>query len=181
MAQSRPAEPLADAFIAVGSNINPQDNIHRALTMLSKQLSIAAISNFYKTAAAGTSGQPDYLNGIVKIKTAHKPREIKFDILRQIEARLGRVRSADKFAPRTVDLDLILYAASVIDEPDLHLPDPSIHAYPFVAVPLLELAPDLILPDTRTPLSQEPVTTLTPGLHFQRDFTDTLRRLIPRC
>lgn len=172
--------PVADAFIAVGSNIDPQDNICRALTMLSTQMSIAAISNFYKTVAVGASAQPDFLNGVVRIKTDHQPREIKFDILRKIEERLGRVRSVDKFAPRTIDLDLILYGTSVINEPDLCLPDPSICTYSFVAVPLLELAPDLVLPDTGKQLSTEPVTKLKIALHLESEFTDMLRRLILR-
>jgi 2-amino-4-hydroxy-6-hydroxymethyldihydropteridine diphosphokinase len=178
MANTPPAKPLVDAFIAVGSNINPQENIPRAMTILNAQLSIIAISNFYKTAAVGTTAQPDFLNGVVKIKTAHQPREIKFDILRKIETCLGRVRTADKFAPRTIDLDLILYGMLVVDEPDLHIPDPAIRTYPFVASPLFELAPNLILPDTGNPLSTEPVTKLKTDLHLESDFTTRLRCLI---
>ncbi|MFA6101810.1 MAG: 2-amino-4-hydroxy-6-hydroxymethyldihydropteridine diphosphokinase [Victivallaceae bacterium] len=171
-------EPWADAFVAIGSNIKPEDNIPRALAMLNTELSITAMSNFYRTAAAGSTAQPDFLNGVVKIKTAKQPHEIKFDILRKIEERLGRVRSADKFAPRTIDLDLILYGTLVVDESALTLPDQSIRHYSFVAVPLWELAPDLLLPDTRTPLSAEPVIRRTAELHLQRDFTGCLRRLI---
>ncbi|MHB9139911.1 MAG: 2-amino-4-hydroxy-6-hydroxymethyldihydropteridine diphosphokinase, partial [Victivallaceae bacterium] len=132
MIQTLQNEPCADAFVAVGSNINPQENILRALTVLNAHLPIIAISSFYKTAAVGVSRQPDFLNGIVKIKTMLQPREIKFDILRKIEEELGRVRSADKFAARTIDLDLILRGVLVVDEPGLVLPDHSIHSYSFV-------------------------------------------------
>ncbi len=178
MAQIPHTESLSDAFVAIGSNINPRDNIPRALTMLNAYLPVAAISNFYKTAAVGPSAQPDFFNGVVKIRTAHQPREIKFDILRKIEERLGRVRSADKFAPRTIDLDLILCGTLVIDEPGLVLPDQAIRHYPFVAIPLRELAPDLPLPDTRTLLSAEPVMIRTSELQLQPEFTDYLRCLV---
>lgn len=70
------------------------------------------------------------------------------------------MRSVDKFAPRTIDLDLILYGTSVINGPDLRLPDPSFYTYSFVAVPFLELAPDIVMPDTGKQLSTEPVTKL---------------------
>ena len=167
-----------DAYIAVGSNIKPQDNIFDALIALKTYVTINAISNFYETPPVSGPGQPDFLNGVVKIKTDRSPREIKFDILRSIEERLGRVRSTDKYAPRTIDLDLILYGSLVIDEPDLHLPDPSICLYPFVAVPLLELAPELIMPDARTPLSDEPVIKLKADLRLEPEFTARLQRRI---
>ena len=178
MTEIRHTEPLADAFVAIGSNIKPEDNIPRALSMLNTELSITAMSNFYRSAAAGSTAQPDFLNGVVKIKTAKQPHEIKFDILRKIEERLGRVRSADKFAPRTIDLDLILCGTLVIDEPGLVLPDQAIRHYPFVAIPLRELAPDLPLPDTRTLLSAEPVMIRTSELQLQPEFTDYLRCLV---
>jgi 2-amino-4-hydroxy-6-hydroxymethyldihydropteridine diphosphokinase len=167
-----------DAFIAVGSNIQPEKNISAALLALKEYLTIITISNFYKTAAVGTATQPDFLNGVIKIKTTHPPREIKFDILRKIEERLGRIRTADKFAARTIDLDLILYGTLIIDDPDLCLPDPTIRTYPFVAIPLLELAPYLILPDSAKPLSSEPVTKLKTSLHLEPDFTTYLRLLV---
>jgi 2-amino-4-hydroxy-6-hydroxymethyldihydropteridine diphosphokinase len=171
-------EPLIDAFVAVGSNIEPEENIRRALLDLKKYLTITAISNLYKTPAVNRPDQPDFLNGVVKIQTNYSPRELKFDILRKIEEQLGRFRSTDKFAARTIDLDLIVYGDLVIDEPDLCLPDPSIRSYPFVAIPLLELAPELILPDTLTPLSAEPAAKLNADLYLETEFTARLRRLI---
>jgi dihydroneopterin aldolase/2-amino-4-hydroxy-6-hydroxymethyldihydropteridine diphosphokinase len=127
--------------------------------------------------AVGQSEQPDFINGVIKIQTDRSPRELKFDILRKIEEKLGRVRSGDKFAPRTIDLDVILYEMTLSDEPGLCLPDPSIRSYPFVAVPLLELAPELILPDTKTPLADEPATKLKTDLHLEAKFTERLRGL----
>jgi 2-amino-4-hydroxy-6-hydroxymethyldihydropteridine diphosphokinase len=166
-----------EAYVAIGSNIEPQDNILQSLLMLKSYVTIAAVSNFYRTSPVGRPEQPDFINCVVKIRTDRSPRELKFEVLRKIEEKLGRVRSEDKFAPRTIDLDIILYGTTVLDEPGLCLPDPSIRRYPFVAVPLAELAPELILPDTQTPLADEPATKLKTGLHFESEFTELLRRL----
>jgi 2-amino-4-hydroxy-6-hydroxymethyldihydropteridine diphosphokinase len=168
---------LEDVFIAVGSNIEPQDNIFRSLLMLKSYVTISATSNFYRTTPVGGRKQPDFINGVVKILTDLDPRQLKFKVLRKFEEKLGRNRCEDKFAPRTIDLDVILYGVTVLDEPDLHLPDPSIHSYPFVAIPLLELAPEMILPDTKTPLADEPAAKLKTGLRLELEFTERLRRL----
>jgi 2-amino-4-hydroxy-6-hydroxymethyldihydropteridine diphosphokinase len=166
-----------DIYIAVGSNIKPKDNIINALVALKTYVTITVISNFYKTSPVGGLNQPDFLNGVVKIRAQRSPRELKFDILRKIEEKLGRVRSEDKNAARTIDLDLILYGKKVIDEPGLCLPDPAIRLYPFIAIPLLEIARELILPDTRMPLADEPVTKLKNDLYLEPVFTERLRRL----
>jgi 2-amino-4-hydroxy-6-hydroxymethyldihydropteridine diphosphokinase len=166
-----------DVFIAIGSNINPQDNISNAVAALKTYVTIAAVSNFYKTPAAGRSQQPDFLNGVIKIQTDLKPRRLKFDILRPIENQLGRVRCPDRNASRTIDLDMILYDLLVINAPDFRIPDPAVRLYSFVAVPLLELAGQLILPDTHTPLANEPAAKSASGLHPEPEFTDRLRRL----
>ncbi len=166
-----------DAFIAVGSNIHPEENVSQALGLLKARVSITAVSTFYRTAAVGRREAPDFINGVIEIRTARPPREVKFDVLRKIEAGLGRVRTADKYAPRPIDLDLILYGTMVVDTPDLHLPDATIRTYPFVAMPLLELACDLILPDTQTPLSDEPILKSGAEMKPLLDLTDSLRRL----
>lgn len=173
-----PGRAAVDAFVAVGSNIDPQANIPRALSILKTYLSITAVSSFYRTTAVDRPDQPDFANGVVRIQTARPPGEVKFDVLRRIEGQLGRIRSTDKYAARTIDLDLILYGTVVIDKPDLHLPDPSIRIYPFVAIPLLELACDLVLPDTRTPLSDEPIVKAGADMHLMPEFTESLRRLM---
>jgi 2-amino-4-hydroxy-6-hydroxymethyldihydropteridine diphosphokinase len=167
-----------EAYVAIGSNIEPQDNILQSLLMLKSYVTIAAISNFYRTSPVGRPEQPDFINGVVKIRTDHGPRELKFEVLRKIEEKLGRVRSEDKFAPRTIDLDIILYGMTVLNEPSLCLPDPSIRLYPFVAVPLAELAPELILPDTKTPLAYESITKLRSDLRLEAEFSGRLRYLI---
>jgi dihydroneopterin aldolase/2-amino-4-hydroxy-6-hydroxymethyldihydropteridine diphosphokinase len=80
------------------------------------------------------------------------PRELKFDVLRKIEKELHRNKESDKYAPRTIDLDLLLFGDLVIHESDFTIPDPDICKRSFIAFPLSELNPDLILPDIKKPL-----------------------------
>ncbi len=170
-------EHAEDAYIAVGSNIEPQRNISAALALLRNHVQVTAISTFYRTAAIDRPDQPDFLNGVFAIRTAAGPRALKFDILRGIENQLGRVRSADKYAARTIDLDVILYGQEVRDEPDLRLPDKDINR-PFVGLAVLELAPNLILPDSRRPLasifSSRDMETLHPMVDFTRQLKGSI-------
>ena len=145
------------AFIAIGSNIDPAANVRLAVRSLARQLRISAISMVYRTdalerpvaparpGALGHAAQPPYYNCVVEIETGLAPLALKQGILRPIEASLGRIRGGDKFAPRTIDLDLIVYGELVMDEGGLKLPDPDILERPFLAIPLWELAPELVL------------------------------------
>lgn len=169
---------MFEVFIAVGSNINPEENIIQALLKLKSYRFIQAISDFYKTASIAPTKQPDFLNGVIKIHTFLSPRVLKYDVLRKIEDELGRVRTADKFAARTIDLDVIIYDKLVLDLPGLKIPDPNIRIYPFVAAALLQLKPDLILPDTQTPLANEPILKQKENLCLESEFTEKLRKLI---
>jgi 2-amino-4-hydroxy-6-hydroxymethyldihydropteridine diphosphokinase len=136
------------AFVSFGSNIEPERNIPRALSLLAERVRVAAVSTVYLTPAEGPPGQPPFANGVVRVETRLDPRELKFRVLRRVEAALGRVRSEDRFAPRTIDLDLILYDDLVTQTEDLTLPDPDIAHRAYLAVPLCELNPDLRLPGT---------------------------------
>ena len=140
--------PDIEAFVAIGANVAPEENLPRGLDLLARQTAVTGISTIYRTAPLERSGQPEYLNGVVRIRTAMAARTLKFDVLRGIEAALGRIRGTDKFAPREIDLDLVLFGNAVIEEPDLRVPDPHVRERSFVAAALLELAPDLVLPDT---------------------------------
>ncbi|HUS91904.1 MAG TPA: 2-amino-4-hydroxy-6-hydroxymethyldihydropteridine diphosphokinase [Phycisphaerae bacterium] len=153
---SPPAREVA-AYVAVGSNVEPRQHIPAALDILRRRVSISAVSTVYRSQAVGPDGRPrtdhpDFLNAVFELRADCGARELKFGILRPIEQALGRVRTADRYAPRTIDLDVVLYGEEVIDEPLLRVPAPDL-ARPFVAVPLLELAPNLVLPDTGEPLS----------------------------
>lgn len=135
-------------YIAFGSSIDPEQNIPDALDLLNARCAVLAVSRMYRSRALDRPGDPDFVNGVCEVRTALPPRALKYDILREIERRLGRVRTKDAYAPRTIDLDIALYRDAVIEEPGLAVPDPDIASRPFLAVPLLELAPDLVLPGT---------------------------------
>ncbi len=168
-----------EAYIAVGSNIEPEQNILKALERLQQKATVAEVSTFYRTEPLGRPEQPDFLNGVWKILTPWPPRTLKFEVLRPIEAALGRVRSEDRYAPRTIDLDILLYGDAVIREPDLEIPDPDLRRRPFLAAAVLELAPELLLPDTGQALRElagaEVTTRLNPALEFTQLLRDRLR------
>ena len=107
-------------------------------------------------------------------------RTLKFGILRDIETELGRTRGADRYAARPIDLDLAVYGDAAIDEPDLRIPDPDIRERPFVAVPLLELAPNLVMPDSGESLASLSVARLGDGLEAAEDFTRQLNERLLR-
>jgi len=139
---------VARAFIGVGSNINPEENTRRALRLLAERLRVMRVSTVYRTEALGRPDDPGFYNCVVEIETEIPPEDLKRRVLRRIEADLGRSRTSDKYAPRTIDLDVLLYADVVVSAGELVLPDPDITKRPFLAIPLRELAPDLTLPGT---------------------------------
>lgn len=140
---------MARAFIGIGSNIEPEKNVRAAVRSLAQQMRVVGISTVYCTGALGRPEQPHYFNCVVEVETEAHPAEVKHGILRPIESSLGRKRSGDKYAPRTIDLDLILYGDLAMDTEDIRLPDPEILERPFLAIPLFELAPDLVLAGLR--------------------------------
>ena len=102
----------------------------------------------------GRPEQSTYLNGVWEIETDIEPRPLKFEVLEDIERKTGRVWTEDKYAPRTLDLDILIYKGRVIDEPDLQVPDPELAERPFLYLPLGELAPDLVLPGSGESMSK---------------------------
>lgn len=167
--------PVTPAYIAVGSNIDPEKNISDGLQLLSEQVPVTCVSTFYRTEAVGRPEQREFLNGVCGVAASMEPRALKFQILRPIEEKLGRIRSKDKFADRTIDLDVVLYGETVIHEPDLRIPDPEIRERPFVAAPLLELAPEIVLPDTGESLAAVVEAQDVTKLSVAGEFTRTLR------
>ena len=165
----------AQAYIGVGSNIDPEDNIPRALDLLICAVRVTGISTFYRTPALGGEDQPPFYNGVIAAETDLPPRTVKFEVLRNIEEQLGRRRCANRHAPRMIDLDLILYDDFSVEEADLTLPDPEIARRAFLAVPLCELAPELKLPDDRPVCVIAAELTAQP-LEALPEFTETLRK-----
>lgn len=169
------------AYVAVGSNVDPARHIPDALDRLMgfDDLAVAASSTFYRTPPLEGGGHPVYRNGVWALRTALPPRDMKYGVLREVETALGRVRGDDPNAPRPIDLDLLLYGEVVSDAPDLRLPAPEIAERAFVAVPLLEVAPGLRLPDG-TPLGRIASALDDDGLVPDAALTASLRNLLAK-
>jgi len=144
---------MATAYVGVGSNIEPETNVIRALDLLKERVRITAVSQIFSTAAIGGPAQERYANGVFRIETDLAPRELKH-LLRSIESSLGRTRTEDRYAPRTIDLDLVLYAERVIREPGLIVPDPDLLTRAFLSAAILQIAPDLVVPGLDKPLAE---------------------------
>lgn len=134
-------------FIALGANLgDPLATVTAAIAALRKlpDTEFVAASSLYRTAPVGLKHQPDFINAVVEL-VAVSPAPTLLDALFSIEARFGRQRSV-KNAPRTLDLDLLLYGDATSDDPQLTLPHPRLHERAFVLAPLAEIAPRLVVP-----------------------------------
>jgi 2-amino-4-hydroxy-6-hydroxymethyldihydropteridine diphosphokinase len=137
----------AEAFVALGANLeDPVRQVRNAIAELRsiEQTRVLAVSSLYRTAPVGYADQPDFINAVAKLRTSLSPHEL-LDALHAIENRHGRQRSV-RNAPRTLDLDLLLFGVRVVREDDLTLPHPRMHERAFVLMPLAEIAPDAAVP-----------------------------------
>ena len=135
------------AFIALGANLgDPLAQVERARGELSRlpETRLVARSALYLSSPEGFADQPDFINAVVGLMTRLSPRALMTAVL-EIESRHGRDR-AFKNAPRTLDLDLLLYDGLVMHEPGLTLPHPRMTDRAFVMLPLAEIAPDVLIP-----------------------------------
>jgi 2-amino-4-hydroxy-6-hydroxymethyldihydropteridine diphosphokinase len=123
-----------------------------ALARLKDAGSIVAVSRAFQSAAAGPAGQPDFVNAAVLLETELTPETLRAR-LRHVEAELGRLRVGDRYAPRPIDLDLVLYDRIVMDTAELTLPDPDLLVQPYLAATVAELDPSALHPVTREPLA----------------------------
>ena len=136
-------------YILLGSNINPHDNLVKAVKYLKRLTTVLSLSPVYRTAPQGYTDQSDFLNMAVKIHTYCTPLEFKTQVIDHIESELGRIRDPNnKNAPRTIDLDILLWNSDILEygEQPWIIPDPDIIQYAHVAIPLAELAPDYVHP-----------------------------------
>lgn len=141
-----PARHLA--YLSLGSNIDKERNIARAVELLAEMVTVRAVSPVYETAPAGDAKQEPFLNAAVIVEMDRPPEALKRDVLAVVEERLGRRRTADKNAPRTIDLDIVLYDDVVTQVSGRAIPDPELLVRPHVAVPLADIAPDYVHPVT---------------------------------
>lgn len=140
------------AYIGLGSNLGEREaTLLEALTRLSEHdgVAVVAVSSFRETDPVGKVNQPRFVNGAAEIETSLGPREL-LDRLLEVERSLGRDRSREeRWGPRRVDLDLLLYGGETVGEAGLEIPHPRLAERAFVLEPLLELDPELRLPDGR--------------------------------
>ncbi len=166
-------------YLGVGSNLEPEANIPRALDLLRWLVRVDGISTFYRTdpvGPAGSEGRPRFVNGVLGGRTRLTPAKLKAG-LRRIEADLGRRRTADRYAPRTIDLDILLYD-NLVQAGDVTVPDPAIQERPFLAVPLAELEPGLVLPGSGRRISEVAAALAAEAAKMEPlpSFTTSLRK-----
>lgn len=138
------------AWLGLGSNLGDREgNLRRALELLpaAGEVEIIRASSVYETAPVGMTGQPEFLNLVAEARTVLDPRALLRRCL-EVEDALGRVRG-ERWGPRLIDVDLLLYGDEVVDTGELVLPHPEMLRRAFVLVPLLELDPQLRMPDGR--------------------------------
>ena len=142
-------------FIGIGTNVGDRSNyIDRALDelRLEDQIWIEAVSSIYETVPVGLQDQPNFLNGIIRIKTAVHPLNL-LEILKRIEVQVGR-QYRKRWGPREIDLDILIYGDLILDHPLLRIPHPEMLNRQFVLQPLVEIQPDLIHPSCNQTISQ---------------------------
>ncbi len=136
---------LHRACLSLGSNIGAEKNLPKAVELLREVGEVVSISSVWESKSVGFDG-PNFLNACAVFLTPLQPDEFKEKIIRPIEASLGRIRSSEKNAPRTIDIDIVLF--------DKHPLNTDFWEYAFVTVPLAELIPDFEHPVRRENLSE---------------------------
>jgi len=136
------------AFVGLGANLGDREaTLRRALTLLAERddVEVVGVSAVRETDPVGVVDQPRFLNAAAALETALPAREL-LDVLLTVERSLGRVREGERYGPRLIDLDLLLYERDVIDEPGLTVPHPRLHERRFALEPLLDLDSELTVP-----------------------------------
>jgi len=141
------------AYLNLGSNIQPETNLVRAVESLYEYGEVLKVSNAWESESVGAEG-PNYLNACVLFKAKVMQVELKENIIRPIEARLGRQRSENKYAPRTIDIDIVLFNDKTYND--------KFWRYAFVIIPLAD-----IYPEYRNPIVDESITQTATRLRSQ--------------
>lgn len=155
-------------YIAIGSNLaSPLEQVNAAIQAIGEipDSRIMAVSSFYRTPPLGPQDQPDYLNAAVALDTALTPEEL-LNHTQRIELQQGRVRKAERWGPRTLDLDIMLFGDEVINTERLTVPHYDMKNRGFMLWPLFEIAPDLHFPDDNASLARLIATTTPQPAHW---------------
>jgi 2-amino-4-hydroxy-6-hydroxymethyldihydropteridine diphosphokinase len=137
---------MTRAYVGLGSNLGDREATIRAA--IAALPGVVAVSELRETDPVGVIDQPAFLNGAVALETELSPREL-LECLLAVERELGRERR-ERWGPRTIDLDLLVYGSETVDEPGLTIPHPSLHERRFALEPLAELDPELVIPGRGT-------------------------------
>ena len=146
---------MTRAYVGIGANLGDREGTIRAA--LAALPGLVAVSELRETEPVGVVDQPPFLNGAAALETELSAREL-LEALLEVERGLGRERH-ERWGPRRIDLDLLLYADETIDEPGLTVPHPRLHERHFALEPLLDLEPELVIP------GHGRVSDLLAGLH----------------
>lgn len=155
--------PTTNAYIALGSNIEPSLNIPRCLDLLREipDSTLTAESSWYRTSPWGLREQADFVNLVVGLATGLPVRAL-LSATQDIERRLARIRGREN-GPRTIDLDILLFGATTLDTDDLTIPHPGLLIRDFMLIPLIEIAPEADYPG-----QQRPVSDLTEHIRYRQ-------------
>ncbi|WP_462177730.1 2-amino-4-hydroxy-6-hydroxymethyldihydropteridine diphosphokinase [Pseudoalteromonas gelatinilytica] len=143
---------MQTVYLGLGANLNaPRKQIHAAVAALKalKGVEFVCVSHDYASKPMGPQDQPDYVNAVACVKTALEPEQL-LDLTQAIELEHGRVRKEERWGPRTLDIDILLFGNDVIDTPRLTVPHYGLTEREFVVYPLFEIAPTLVLPNNQS-------------------------------
>jgi 2-amino-4-hydroxy-6-hydroxymethyldihydropteridine diphosphokinase len=135
---------MSQVFVAIGSNVSPEGNVAQAARELKRRFPDAKFSAWYRNPAVGFEGD-DFINGVVGFTTDLPLRSV-IEQLHAVEALCGRERNAPRWAPRAMDLDVLLFDNVVCAEPTMKLPRPDLLKRPYMLGPLAEIAPEVVHP-----------------------------------
>ncbi len=135
---------MSHVYVAIGSNVEPEENVAKAAKELKRLFPDARFSSWYRNKAVGFEGD-DFVNGVVGF-TTELPLKSVVEQLHTVEALCGRPRNAPRWAPRAMDLDVLLFDDLVLSEPKMTLPRPDLLKRPYMLGPLAEIAPEIVHP-----------------------------------
>ena len=139
-------------YLSIGSNLgNRQENLDRALKLLSERMRMGKVSSIYDTEAVGPISQPRFLNLACEVFTRLTPEGL-LALVKGIEQKMGRYSRSGE--PRIIDIDIVLYGDQVFSNPNLVIPHPKMHERSFVLIPLAEIAPDVVHPTLKKTIKE---------------------------